>query len=347
MNKTALIKKTISLLIALLVVAIFTASCADTTNEANDVSDNSSDNSSVVSMEEYLKGEDDIIRYIYDNTKICIAYSTAPARLGDRKPVFVMEKEKEEGRKAYPTPCEGDTITVYGEKYTVDYCIGYSYHLDPYEVIFKLVGTNEEGERLAIQYVDPSIPPLMVAYSNEETVENTEDVDVDKARQVALEFLEEQFIGKYNMDFDIEEYTCIEVDGGDHATFMWDLYSEGFVKTRISSFQVRVKSDYKIEFYGYTPFQNYERFDEITQIPPEKYQELYTKMLGEIYVDAVKIEWDSESGRQFAVLSVDYIEELNREAIVIDGGYFDITYPNGDIYSVSVDFYITVHKESD
>ena len=65
MNKTALFKKTISLLIALLVVAIFTASCADTTNEANDVSDNSSDNSSVVSMEEYLKGEDDIIRYIY------------------------------------------------------------------------------------------------------------------------------------------------------------------------------------------------------------------------------------------------------------------------------------------
>ena len=65
MNKTALFKKIISLLIALLVVAIFTASCADTTNEANDVSDNSS----VVSMEEYLEGEDDIIRYIYDNTR--------------------------------------------------------------------------------------------------------------------------------------------------------------------------------------------------------------------------------------------------------------------------------------
>ena len=48
----------IILCIALLVVAIFTASCADTTNEANDVSDNSSDSSSVVSMEEYLKGED-------------------------------------------------------------------------------------------------------------------------------------------------------------------------------------------------------------------------------------------------------------------------------------------------
>ena len=352
MNKTALFKKTISLLIALLVVAIFTASCADTTNEANDVSDNSSDNSSVVSMEEYLKGEDDIIRYIYDNTKIHLAYSTAPARLGDLKPVFVMEREKYEGRIIYPTPSKGDTITVYREKYTVESCQGASYHSKPYEVNFYALVTNDEGERLAIQYVDPLIPPLSVAYADlfgiKDAVENTEDVDVDKARQVALEFLEEQFIGKYNMDFDIEEYTCVEHDFGYQVHFDWHLYTEGFVKTKISSFQVCVNGDYKIVQYGYTPFQHYERIDEITQLPTEKYQELYTKMLEEIYVGAAKIELHNDPKEDaFVALAVDYIEELNREAIKITGGYFDITYPNGDQYSVRANFYLTVHKESD
>ena len=322
----------------------FSVSCADQSEEISQTSIGTSIEDSSEASIESTDEKDEIISYIYDNMKVGnIRYRDEGLPMRHSSRITGDPTKTDLPRDySYPKLQEGDTITVYGEKYTItdnSFSIGDYYHTGEWPLKFIISVTDKNGNLLEIGYTDVNKPPNQITNMDlwRKDTDKNHKMSTDAAKEVALKYIEEKFNGEYNLGIDIEKYTCTEYNLGYECQFVWELFVNN---VKIHQVYVCVIFDYQVARSGYHPLPEYENLEELLNVSDEKYKEIVLDVAKSLFWEDVEIEF-KEFDRDYYI-TYHYGIDFNVLTFMTT---FYVTSPDGTKVMYSMDFYVPLCKK--